>query len=587
MKYFCIKSLPELVTKHVRAMAHKASAMKWYAMFEGNTDVNRESLLKDQVALSKRYFSENVIWYDYEEVFKSLLKGVEEAVSQTRRKWKPSSDMAQYRQEMEAMSLFTDIVIFPCLRRLDFRFIPMSLRSRVIENLSKFTELRVLIISAGPGGQWMFKSVAHQIAKGMEGMKKLEQFSCKHDCTYELLEVLARNCSSTLRVLDVEDSKFVNDGCFSCITSFLNLEELNIFNTKLSDEAKARLLTALPKLTNLTRGDFLCEALGWIDYLDEIDDLQLLVTEFFPSQSYYFHEEWQMEMVSRLCPFISKMFFIFHESCVSSYLVLVPFEYLNELCVYGGSFYKDKLKELLEIRGANLSRLSLIAVTKVDFLAVAYISKYCQNLKALALSNCDVGDFKPGPDPNSDAEYSRRQNYITMARLAHDIVQVMENMEEIMIQSACRSIYATFLIGRCPKVKKIHLGHAAQVNDETILKIYAQHGLCSLEEFHCEKSSGLTLNALTLLLNSCDELRAVSDIQAWSGVTPAEVGAFRQMCFDQNLELDTRSHQKMRKFLEMRDFERRTYMNMLAGPTMERIRMEQRARAGQAPNQDE
>ena len=45
------------------------------------------------------------------------------------------------------------------------------------------------------------------------------------------------------------------------------------------------------------RGDFLCDALGWIDYMEETPTL--LVTEFFPSQQYYFHEEWQMEMAAR------------------------------------------------------------------------------------------------------------------------------------------------------------------------------------------------------------------------------------------------------------------------------------------------
>ena len=55
----------------------------------------------------------------------------------------------------------------------------------------------------------------------------------------------------------------------------------------------------------------------------------------------------------------------------------------------------------------------------------------------------------------------------------------------------------------------------------------------------------------------------------------------------QNYDLDTRSHQKIRKFLELRDFERKTYVNMITGPTLERIKMSRRraeeAAAAEAP----
>jgi len=60
----------------------------------------------------------------------------------------------------------------------------------------------------------------------------------------------------------------------------------------------------LPNLTSLPRGDFLCDALGWIDYLEEIDNPIFLIKDFFPSQSYYFHEAWQLELASRFDVFL-------------------------------------------------------------------------------------------------------------------------------------------------------------------------------------------------------------------------------------------------------------------------------------------
>ena len=216
---------------------------------------------------------------------RAVLKGIEEAVIETRHTWRLNSDMNNYRQEIDAMSAFSDIAIFPFLRRLNFSYVPNSLRSKIVNKIGDFKELRVLIIGSSNGGQWMFRNVAKNLAKGMEELKKLQSFSCKHDSCFELVDVISRNCSGTLRVLDVENSKGVDDNCLESICRLTGLEELNIFHTQLSEESKARILMSLPNLIRLERGDFLCDALGWIDYLDETADFKTLITEFFPSQA--------------------------------------------------------------------------------------------------------------------------------------------------------------------------------------------------------------------------------------------------------------------------------------------------------------
>ncbi|XP_059092006.1 uncharacterized protein LOC131887417 [Tigriopus californicus] len=578
LRELCLKAIPTLVTTHIRKMASKSSALQWYSILDGDMEVNRDHLLQAQVKLSQKCINEQIIWYDYEDVFKALLKGVEEAITKTRKLWNPAGDMAQYRQEMEATSSFTDLVLLPMLRRLDFRYIPKSLRSRVVDRFETYSELRELILGTGQGGQWLFKGMIPGLIRGLKVMTKLERFTCKHDCTVELVAILSETCAKTLKVLDVENSKGVTNKAAPYIMLMSNVEELNLFNTPMDDESKARILISLPNLTNLVRGDFLCEALGWIDYLEEVDAPQFLLTDFFPSQSYYFHEEWQMEMVGRMCPYMATMYFIFHESCVPDYLVLATFEYLTELDLYGGSFYKDKVKDLLSLRGFHLKRLNLIAMSQVDYGALAHISQTCPDLIRLGLNNCDLGHYRPVSDPNSDEEYERRQRFVIMAKEAHEAMRDLVHIEEIALQSPCRAIYFTFLLSRCAHVRRVHLGRNSDVGDEAMLKVYVQHGWTHLEEFHCEKSDHLTVNTLQLLTHQCGQIRAISDIQAWSAVLPTQVGQFRESSFRQNWDLDTSSHQKLRKYLEMRDFERKAYVNRIAGPTMERIRRAQQDR---------
>ena len=135
-------------------------------------------------------------------------------------------------------------------------------------------------------------------------------------------------------------------------------------------------------------------------FQDENPDRIFLVREFFPSQKYYFHEDWQMEMVGMMCPFISKMLFIFHEvrmylcicscifsmlgsslrlfnitlqflyfqRCVSDFTVaLSHFSNLTELELFGGSFYLHKVPELLEVKGFRLKSLTLTSMKQIDY----------------------------------------------------------------------------------------------------------------------------------------------------------------------------------------------------------------------------
>ena len=58
-------------------------------------------------------------------------------------------------QVVEAVTLFTDIVQFPGLQKLDFGEIPRTIRFRIFQMIPKFTELRVLIIGPGTSGAWI------------------------------------------------------------------------------------------------------------------------------------------------------------------------------------------------------------------------------------------------------------------------------------------------------------------------------------------------------------------------------------------------------------------------------------------------
>ena len=83
-----------------------------------------------------------------------------------------------------------------------------------------------------------------------------------------ILSSLVHACGDRLTVLDVENSRSLEDEAFPVINQCKKIIELNIFGTNISDEGKARIIMGLPHLRYLVRADFLCDALGWIDYLE-------------------------------------------------------------------------------------------------------------------------------------------------------------------------------------------------------------------------------------------------------------------------------------------------------------------------------
>ena len=125
---------------------------------------------------------------------------------------------------------------------LDFGDIPPCIRSRILEQLGQFGKLKKLILrnQGNSSGQWLFKSTIEELKYGFRGMKCLQEFSLKQDCNNQILEALSKHCHITLKILDVENSKQINNISVDYILACRNILQLNIFKTSINDEGKGR-----------------------------------------------------------------------------------------------------------------------------------------------------------------------------------------------------------------------------------------------------------------------------------------------------------------------------------------------------------
>ena len=74
-------------------------------------------------------------------------------------------------------------------------------------------------------------------------------------------------------------------------------------------------------------------------------------------------------------------------------------------------------------------------------------------------------------------------------------------------------------------LRHLEIGRAVSMSDCDFSQILSQNPLSLLESFHLKESetAGLTIATVENLLDSCPDLRTLTDIRSWSGVYRREV----------------------------------------------------------------
>lgn len=275
----------------------------------------------------------------------SVIQGIEETIvrknSQMHLSDKPA-EISKLNMEMFLILKFNDLVLVPNLASLDLREKLQPVRNHLYDKLWALPGLRELWLGEASHGYTpdIFK---RQFQVGVSNMRRLVRFSLQFDCFDKIISILAENCGETLRLLDVSQSTNVTDGSLESFQKLTNLLDLNIFSCGFTAEGQARLLLSLPSLLNLRRGDFLCDAAEWMEWIEAGQTPRLQIREFFSSETYHFHTLQQMTTVAKICPNIVKMRFIFSKEHFISYLNLSAFQNLQDLHLCGGDFYDGNI----------------------------------------------------------------------------------------------------------------------------------------------------------------------------------------------------------------------------------------------------
>eukprot|EP00092_Neocalanus_flemingeri_P000342 GFUD01000364.1.p1 GENE.GFUD01000364.1~~GFUD01000364.1.p1 ORF type:complete len:610 (-),score=204.58 GFUD01000364.1:119-1900(-) len=531
------------IIKLVPDMGEESGGLKEHAPGterpETDYTFDRQDLLQHTVDQFGGWVMSHIVWYLEDRVFNAVLVGLDRATRIHKASWTSTTDNRIFTKILYGIMKFTEVVVLPKKRILLLDQIPQILRNKLYSHLPEMENLTVLNLGSGSGGS-VTEAFEDRFIAGVTVLKKLNLFTLRYDCTDNILKVLSATCGGTLRTLDLERSRKVTDDSIQHIVLFTNLVSLGIFNTALSTRGQAQLLKGLKMLKILPRGDFLCEAL---EYLEEeeaevLENLQLGIQGFWASEEYYFHSSDQLLLVAKICPCIETMLFMFNKE-EAKFQDITAFSCLQEFDIWGGDFYSDELYVSLEQVGPQLTKLNLVHIEELDKRAIVMLSQSCNNLKVLGFYNCGFRE----PNRVQEERNEEDEAFVALDRMTRrqedQMMMQWLDVEKLNITSEIGPQLLVFLVSMCLNLTHLSLGMNTSISDLVLQAILSANSLQHLQHFKCAQTSHLTMKSVDLLLLHCHHLTACLSLEYWEGINDTERERFRDHVRRNNMKLLT------------------------------------------------
>ncbi|XP_046413949.1 F-box/LRR-repeat protein 7-like [Neodiprion pinetum] len=453
----------------------------------------------------------NVPWYLYDRMSVEVLKSILNLITKIKNSCNQYYRITSYLSELNVVVNLTEVVIHSNLKTIEFSVWPKIMRHIFYKNLHVMTGLEILDLGSGSAG-WKTSGIEKMIIQGVSAMPNLTSFTLCFDCTNSIVTAVGQNCPK-LQKLDVTASRSVTDRCLTILQKCWQLREIQLFRTSVSRAGYAELLLEHPNLENIGR----CDEFGYIlEYIRNTSTYKkpfnLKIFESRDVTTEHLH------LLVEMCPNLTKVSIVLDES-INDLLILSRLNNLTELKLLCGDFFTDRMKELLETRGAKITSLHLEHVNEIDLNALIYISQFCPMLKHLVLYNCEFDEHAA----------------IVSAKL---FVPPFKYLERIKCVADCAHLHLEFLLSHCVNIKFIQLGSSTGIGDDTMARVLSKNPMNKLEELKILYSDDLSMKTVRLLMQNCDNLRRLSELESWQGISLAELNVFQSELRINNIDLD-------------------------------------------------
>ncbi|XP_060523905.1 uncharacterized protein LOC132700541 [Cylas formicarius] len=512
-KYRDVQSLKSLSLKGVGSLV-VFMAPRIVAKLKQHSDAALiKSDLQRIIDSLKRELVSYVPDYLYDSMAVEVLKSVKALIEKTKKTYYPHISMSHFLTEMNVVVSLAEVVLDAQLRNIDFSEWPKIMRYVLYKNLDKLTGLENLNLGSCTAS-WKTSEHDNNILSGIRVMKHLRSLCLCFDCTDLVIQAVGENCPH-IKFLDVTCSRSVTDRSIPHLLKCRELTVLQLHQTSVTKTGIAQLIAGLPKLEDVGR----CDELGHI--------IKHLYQNFGSCGPFTLRKIQTRDLSTENLRLAVDMFpnveqvSLFHDEQISDLTVLISLDRLRDLKLLSCAFYSDYLKQLLEIRGSNLTSLHLEHAEEMNFNALLDISQCCPQIKSLVFYNCDF-------------TFSSNQ---TPRKLKVAPFQKLEKLFWV-VDSATNNL--EFILSQAVNIKRIHLGSSTGITHSSIVSILNVNPMKQLEEFRVLYSSDMNMRTVELLLASCTNLRVLSELESWQGISVEELKQFKKCVCASNFDLDVR-----------------------------------------------
>lgn len=418
---------------------------------------------------------------------------------------------AEFLCQVNSAVSLAEVIIGPHINYCNFEEMPKLLHQVFYPRLYMMHGLQQLNLGSLTGG-WKTDEMEPTILAGLRKMPKLRSLCLNYDCTDAILLTLIDSCPR-LHTLDLTSSKLVNNDTVNILIHLKSLRCVQLHRTSVTIEGYVKLLLGLPKLEDVGRYDEIGRCLEYV--VENYPKVKQLGLRKFTSR--YVTTRF-LQIIAEYCPQMLHVS-IFFNGLLCDLSALIGINRLAELHLMSCDFFSDQIRDVLSVKGCNITYLHLEHVDQIDMNALMYISQFCPDLKVLTIYNCELIES-------------------TSLYMHKPIIPPFMNLEKITVVAQCDWRHLEFLWSTCYRIRSIKCGMMVPTTDHLFERILARNPMEHLEELSIVKSDGMTIAIAYKLVEICTNLVVLNELEGWSCVREDELEMFKEFIQTNNLDVN-------------------------------------------------
>lgn len=471
-------------------------------------------ILKSYINTLHLILEYNIPCFIFDELCNGLFGEIPKMVDRIKGRMSIRTSMGEFLGQIQIAVALAEVVIGPNLTTCNFEEMPKMLQQIFYNKLNLLTGLKNLNLGSLSGG-WKTADMEGTILNGLLNMRNLRQLSLNYDCTNNILLALIDTCPQ-LQLIDLSSSKSISNDSINLLLRMKTLRSVQLHRTCVTIEGYVKLLLGLPNLEDVGRYDEIGRCLEYI--VDMYPDKKEFALRKFSSR--YVTTRF-LQILASHCPKMQHVS-IFYNVLICELMSLIGINELSNLHLLACDFFSDQIRDVLAVKGCNITHLHLEHVDQIDSNALMYISQFCPDLKVLIIYNCELLES-------------------TSLYMKQPIIPPFMNLEYLTLVAECQLYHLEFLLSTCLQIKSIKLGTLVPTTDYLFDRVLCHNPMEHLEELSIVCSEGLTIAMAYKLVEVCPKLTVLNELEGWVRIQDFELEKFLQFIKINNFDLHIES----------------------------------------------